>query len=67
MVKLTPEQQEEELQDIKYFLKGFEDLQVVELQVQQVKRLIYFAQKGLQFHRQNRIAARVADGDGAIG
>ena len=65
MVKLTPDQQEAELQDITYFLKGFEDLQVVELQVQQVKRLIYFAKKGLQFHKQNRLT-RAVDGDGTI-
>jgi hypothetical protein len=51
MVHLTPNQQSDEIRDLEYFLKGYDDLAIVELQTQQIKRLIFFAKKGLTAHR----------------
>lgn len=47
MIKLNIDQQSDELRDIETFIKDLEPLAVVELQAQQIKRLVYFAKKGV--------------------
>lgn len=47
MVRLNIDQQQEEVRDIEEFLKDLGPISVVELQAQQIKRLIFFAKKGI--------------------
>ena len=54
MIKLNIEQQLDELRDIENFIRNLEPLAVVELQSQQIKRLVYFSKKGIESHRARR-------------
>ena len=54
MVKLNAEQQLDEIRDIETFMRGLEPIALVELQAQQVRRLIYFAKKGIEAYRLRR-------------
>lgn len=54
MVHLTIKQQEQEIQDIEYLLKSTNDLEIIEIQCQQIKRLVYFAKRGITAHKENR-------------
>ena len=54
MIKLNIEQQLDELRDIENYIRNLEPLAVVELQSQQIKRLVYFSKKGIEFHRARR-------------
>jgi len=54
MIKLNIEQQMDELRDIENFVRHLEPLAVVELQSQQIKRLVYFSKKGIDAHRERR-------------
>jgi len=51
MVKLNIEQQSEEIRDIEEFIKDLSPVSLVELQAQQVRRLIYFGKKGVQSYK----------------
>lgn len=54
MVKLNIDQQLDEIRDIETFIRGLEPIALVELQTQQVRRLIYFAKKGIEAYRLRR-------------
>jgi hypothetical protein len=47
MIRLNIDQQTDEIRDIEDFIKEAPPLQVVELQAQQIRRLLYFAKKGV--------------------
>ena len=47
MIKLNIDQQSDELRDVENFIRDLDPLAVVELQAQQVKRLLFFAKKGV--------------------
>jgi hypothetical protein len=51
MVKLNIDQQVEEVRDIEEFIRETNPIQVVELQAQQIRRLIYFARKGINSYK----------------
>ena len=52
MIKLNIEQQTDEIRDIENFIREFDPIAVVELQSQQVRRLVYFAKKGIKSYRE---------------
>ena len=54
MIKLNLEQQMDEIRDIENYIRNLEPLAVVELQSQQIKRLVYFSKKGIESHRKRR-------------
>lgn len=54
MIKLNIEQQMDEIRDIENYIRNLEPLAVVELQSQQIKRLVYFSKKGIDAHRARR-------------
>jgi hypothetical protein len=47
MIKLTIDQQADEIRDIENFIRELDPMAVVELQSQQIRRLVYFAKKGV--------------------
>ena len=51
MLKLNIDQQVEELRDVEDFIKDLQPVSLVELQAQQVRRLLYFAKKGIQSYK----------------
>jgi hypothetical protein len=51
MVKLSIDQQSDEIRDVENFIKDLDPIAVVELQSQQVRRLIYFAKKGVNSYK----------------
>jgi len=70
MVKLNIDQQVEEVRDIEDFIKDLSPISLVELQSQQVRRLIYFSKKGIQASKSYKarmnpaIAAEINVNDG---
>jgi hypothetical protein len=54
MIKLNIEQQLDEIRDIENYIRQLEPLAVVELQSQQIRRLVYFSKKGIEYHRARR-------------
>ena len=54
MIKLNIEQQSDEVRDIENFIRELDPIAVVELQSQQVRRLIYFAKKGIRSYKDYR-------------
>ena len=54
MIKLNIEQQTDEVRDIENFVRDLDPIAVVELQSQQVRRLIYFAKKGIRAYKDYR-------------
>jgi hypothetical protein len=54
MIKLSIEQQADEVRDIENFIRDLDPIAVVELQSQQIRRLIYFAKKGITSYRTYR-------------
>ena len=54
MIKLNIEQQTDEIRDIENFVRDLDPISVVELQSQQVRRLIYFAKKGITSYKTYR-------------
>lgn len=57
MIKLNIEQQTDEVRDIENFVRELDPIAVVELQSQQVRRLIYFAKKGIKAYKDYRVRA----------
>lgn len=55
MLKLTQLQQREEIKLIELHIGKLTDLEVVELQKQQIARILYFAKKALNYENKNRI------------
>ena len=54
MIKLNIEQQVDELKDVEDFIKDLHPMALVELQTQQVRRLLYFARKGVNSYKNYR-------------
>ena len=54
MIKLNIEQQIDEIRDIENFIENLDPIAVVELQSQQIRRLIYFARKGVTSYKAYR-------------
>jgi hypothetical protein len=54
MIKLNIEQQTDEIRDIEEFIRDIHPIAVVELQSQQIRRLIYFAKKGITSYKTYR-------------
>ena len=54
MIKLNIEQQTDEIRDIENYIRELDPIAVVELQSQQVRRLIYFAKKGVRAYKDYR-------------
>lgn len=55
MIKLNIEQQSDEIKDIENYIKELDPIAVVELQSQQVRRLLYFARKGVQSYKAYKV------------
>jgi len=51
MTKLSLNQQAEEIRDIEEYIRTVHPLAIVELQSQQIRRLVYFSKKGIEAHR----------------
>lgn len=52
MIRLNIDQQSDEVKDIETYIVDLHPVAVVELQSQQVRRLIYFAKKGIRAHKE---------------
>jgi hypothetical protein len=51
MIRLNIDQQTDEVRDIENYIRDFDPIAVVELQSQQVRRLLYFAKKGIRSYK----------------
>ena len=54
MIKLNIEQQTDELKDIEDYIKNLHTLSLVELQAGQIRRLLYFARRGVTSYKNYR-------------